>query len=302
MKRDSRHLSPIILFVYNRPFETEKTISALRDNYLASESVLYVFSDGPKEKFAIEGVRKTRNVIREIDGFRNVIVFESPQNNGLANSIIDGVTRILNEHGKAIILEDDIVTAPNFLDFMNQALQFYKRNNKVISVSGFTLPLKNIPVERDFYTGYRSSSWAWGTWDRAWNDIDWGLSDFEEFYKDRKCRRAFNRGGSDMSKMLRDQVDGNIDSWAIRFCFHQFRRDMVTVFPTISKAASIGFGSNATHTFNESRFRTFLDNGNKRNFRFGSRVDVDSQLAKDFRQFFSLRVRIVDRLRRYAKK
>lgn len=293
--------SPIILFTYNRPFETEKTISALRNNYLASESILYIFSDGPKNQSAIDGVEKTRSIIRQTYGFKDVIVKESPHNKGLANSIVDGVTSVIEKHGRAIILEDDLVTTPNFLDFMNQSLDFFESNNKVFSISGFTLPLKNMPNHVDFYTGYRASSWAWGTWQRVWADIDWNISNFEEFYKNRKSRRDFNRGGSDMTKMLKDQIDGRIDSWAIRFCFHQFQRKMVTVFPTVSKAESIGFGSDATHTFNESRFKTLLDNKNKRSFQFDNNVDVAPQLAKDFRKFFSIRIRIADRLRRYAK-
>lgn len=291
-------LSPIVLFTYNRPIETEKTISALRGNYLARDSILYVFSDGPKNQSAIDGVKKTRAIIRKIDGFKNIIITESTHNKGLARSIIEGVSEVLEEHGKAIVIEDDLVTSSNFLDFMNQALDFYEDNNKVISVSGFTLPLKKMPKNNDFYTGFRASSWAWGTWARAWEGIDWVPSDFEQFYKDKIARKQFNRGGSDMTKMLKDQMDGRIDSWAIRFCYHQFKHQMVTVFPTVSKAASIGFGADATHTFSESRFQTKLDSGEKRIFIFREQVDVDPLLAKSFRKFFSIRVRITDRLRR----
>ena len=294
--------SPIILFTYNRPFETEQTISTLRDNYLAKDSILYIFSDGPKNQASILGVQKTRSIINKIDGFKDIKIIESATNKGLSKSIMEGVSQVFEEYDKAIVLEDDLMTSPNFLDFMNQALDFYKDQNKVLSVSGFTLPLEGLPENADFYTGLRASSWAWGSWKRAWENIDWEVKDFDQFYSNKTARRQFNRGGSDMTKMLRDQIGGRIDSWAIRFCYHQFKHEMVTVFPTSSKAACIGFGPDATHTVNEWRFQTRLDSGKQRSFMFGRTIDVDPVLANSFRKFFSVRVRIRALIERKIRK
>lgn len=302
MKWDKRDISPIVLFVYNRPRETERTLAALKDNYLAKYSEIYVFCDGPKNELSADDVEKTRKVVREIDGFKRVRVFESRENKGLAKSIISGVSQVIEKHQTVIVLEDDLITSPNFLDFMNEALSFYENDEKIFSISGFTLPLKNMPMGSDFYLGYRASSWAWGTWQRVWQDVDWDLDNIEEFLNDRKAKKDFNRGGSDMTKMLKDQLNGKIDSWAIRFCYHQFKKNMLTVFPTISKAKSIGFSEKATHTYNESRFRTDLDTQCKIEFVFEKSVAVDPQLASSFRDFFSIRVRAKDRLLKYSKK
>ncbi len=292
----------MIVFCFKRFSELKKTIATLAANYLANDTVLYIFSDGPRGVSDVKGVDDVRAYLKTITGFKQVVVKEHPVNLGLAKSVIGGVSAVLEKHGKTIVVEDDLVTSPNFLDFMNQALNFYMEHEDVLSISGFTLPLKNMPENDDFYVGYRASSWAWGTWWSKWKNIDWDVSDFKEFYRDRESRLTFKRGGSDMVKMLKDQMDGKIDSWAIRFCYHQYKENMVTVFPTVSKASSIGFGSDATHTFNESRFRTTLDGGEKRDFLFKNNVGVEPQLAKDFRRFFSIRLRIADRLRRYSKK
>lgn len=302
MYHSDTELAPVIVFCFKRSSEIRKTITTLAANYLADDTVLYIFSDGPRGVNDVKGVDDVRAYLKTITGFKQVVVKEHPVNLGLAKSVIGGVSAVLEKHGKAIVVEDDLVTSSNFLDFMNQALDFYEENNEVLSVSGFTLPLKNMPENDDFYTGYRASSWAWGTWWPKWKNIDWSVSDFNEFNRDGKSRRAFKRGGSDMVKMLRDQMEGRIDSWAIRFCYHQFKKNMVTIFPTISKAISIGYSSDATHTFNELRFRTTLDGSEKRVFLFKNNVGVEPQLAKDFRRFFSIRVRIADRLRMYAKK
>ena len=293
-------LAPIVLFAYNRPIETAQTIEALKKNYLAESSCLYIFSDGPKGETDLAKVQETRAILRSVVGFKNVQLFESQSNKGLADSVIDGVSKIMSIHSKVIVLEDDLITSANFLDFMNQALVFYTNNNSVISVSGFTLPLKGLPIDRDFYTGYRASSWTWGTWRRVWEEIDWELAGVEKYLNDRKLMKRFNRGGSDMNKMLNDQIRGRINSWAIRFCFHQFINNFVTIFPTTSKALNIGFGEDATHTTHTTRFFTQLDTLNKRDFSFDNHINVNAELAKSFRVFYSIRLRIADRLRKYA--
>ena len=130
-------LSPILLFTYNRPLHTEKTLEALRGNYLSSESELYVFSDGYKSESDKGDVMRVREIIRSIDGFKKVHIHEQPRNVGLAGNIIEGVTKIVNEFGKVIVLEDDLVTSPYFLTFMNEGLERYENEERVGHIQGF---------------------------------------------------------------------------------------------------------------------------------------------------------------------
>ena len=288
-------LAPVILFTYNRLEETEQTIEALKKNFLAPKSELFIFSDGPKNHETKDKVKIVRDYIKSIDGFKKITIFESKTNEGLANSIIKGVTKVVNEYGKVIVLEDDLLTTPNFLDFMNQALDFYQKNKKIISISGYTMSLPSLKnSSKDFYFGYRASSWGWGVWKDRWKVIDWDVNDYHNFIKDKQAVRDFKKGGSDMPRMLSKQIEGKIDSWAIKFCYHQFKNKMLTLFPTISKLESIGFSKDATHTSGTKRFITPIDKSHKEEFYFENFKMIDPQLTKEFADFFSIKNRIIN--------
>ena len=174
------NLAPIILFVYNRPEHTKKTVEALKSNLFASESLLFIFSDGYKnqnDKRAVEDVRK---YISTISGFKEIKINLKDNNLGLANSVISGVTEVINKYDKAIVLEDDIITSKYFLKFMNEALDFYEEDKRIYSISGYNFPIK-IPesYQHKIYISPRPSSWGWATWKDRWEKVDWNISDFD---------------------------------------------------------------------------------------------------------------------------
>ena len=288
-------LAPICLFTYNRLNETQQTVFALQKNFLAHESELFIFSDGPKNEESVYKVNQVRSFIKNITGFKSVTIFESKRNKGLANSIIQGVTKIIEKYSKVIVLEDDLITSPNFLDFMNQALDFYHNNSNIFSISGYTMNLPTLKgYSKDFYLGYRASSWGWATWNNRWVNVDWGLKDYKEFLNNSEQIIAFRRGGSDMPQMLKSQMNGKIDSWAIRWCYNQFKKDQLTVFASSSKIQSIGFGENATHTKKTKRFDTEIDKSEKINFNFNSKIELNKNLIREFRNKFSFINRLKD--------
>ena len=290
------NLAPICLFVYNRKSQALKTLEALQNNYLASQSDLFIFSDGPKNPGGADKIAELREEIKKADGFLSVTISEAPKNMGLSKSIIAGVSSVLKKYGKVIVLEDDLITSPNFLDFMNQALEFYENNPKIFSVSGYTLDLPGLKNNsRDFYTGFRASSWGWGTWADRWDKVDWEVTGYDRFKKDFLQQYRFMRGGSDMPGMLRDQMKGKIDSWAIRWCYDQFNKDMLTIFPTTSKLINIGFGPDATHTKKTARFFTTLDTNQKREFAFDNDIEAEKKLISQFRNKFSILNRLKDK-------
>ncbi len=288
-------LAPICLFTYNRLKETRQTVDALQNNYLAGESELFIFSDGPKDEKGFSKVKEVRDYLKTVEGFRNVSIIESKENKGLANSIIDGVSEIIEKYGKVIVLEDDLITSPNFLDFMNQSLEFYKNRN-IFSISGYSFNLPSLnSYQQDFYLGYRAFSWGWGTWNDVWENVDWEVKGYHTFIKSAKQQKRFMRGGSDMPRMLKKQINGKIDSWAIRWCYDQFQKDMLTIFPRVSKVKSIGFGKSATHTKQTKRFDTILDDGSQRSFVFDEFPKIHLELIKEFKKRFSIMNRLKDR-------
>jgi hypothetical protein len=284
--------APILLFTYNRLQILEKCVSALGKNKGAEESDLYIFSDGPKSEKDELQVDRTRSYMKTITGFKSVHLFCAETNKGLAKSIIDGVTEIINKYDKVIVLEDDLVTSSNFLSYMNQALEYYSNNPKIFSISGFSIPIAGLNKEEVYFT-QRASSWGWATWKERWNPIDWEVKDFDSFSKDSSARKNFNKMGSDMSSMLEKQIKGEINSWAIRWCYHQFRNNLYTVFPAVSKVENIGFNNEATHTKDKfNRFITFLDNTGSVNFHFSNDIRLQKSIIAQFVKPYSLMQRI----------
>ncbi|MBO0938814.1 glycosyltransferase [Fibrella sp. HMF5335] len=294
--------APIILFAYKRPSELRRTLLALQANFLATESELYVFVDGPKHPSDSLKVEQVRAIAEQITGFRNVYLHISTTNMGCANSIINGVSQVLREHPNAVVLEEDIVTTPNFLDFINQSLMQYASHPKVFSVGGYTFPFEH-PTNYvdDVYFYGRTCAWGWGIWADRWFATDWSIADFEAFMADSARRKAFNYYGSDRVRMLRRSVEKEIDTWDIRLCYEQFKQKKLTAYPTISKVENIGFYSNdGANTNVYNRYQTQLDDGLRRRFILPERVDEHSTYTRQFQHQFSLGVRLFNRLKTVA--
>lgn len=281
------NLAPIVLFVYNRPEHTIKTIDALKKNDLASESELFIFSDAPKNEVDINNVNKVRNIIENVEGFKKVNIIKAIQNKGLAKSVIDGVTDIINRYGKIIVLEDDLITSPSFLCYMNKALDFYCEKSNIWSISGY-VPKLSIPKDyrNDIFIVPRACSWGWATWKDRWNVIDWEIEDYTSFKNNRKARRSFNTAGNDMSPMLDDQIRGHINSWAIRWCYSQFKNQSYTVYPNESFIKNIGTQGESTHGSISNRFDTDI----KVDYNLElAEVLVDDEILSRFAKHYNLR-------------
>ncbi len=241
-------LAPIVLFTYNRLWHTKQTVEALKKNELADKSELFVFSDAPKNKEAEEKVKEVRDYLKTIDGFKKISIIERDKNYGLANNIIDGVTKIVNEYGRVIVLEDDLVSSPGFLRYMNEGLEIYADEEKVASIHGYVYPLphpERLP-ETFFIKG--ADCWGWATWARAWKYFEVDGKKLLEELKKRKLLREFNFNNSyPYAKMLKDQIKGKNNSWAIRWYASAFLNDMLTLYPRYSLIQNIGLDNSGTH-------------------------------------------------------
>lgn len=245
--------APIALFVHNRPEHTRRVLDALRSNELASESDLIVFSDGPRTADAKVSVEEVRALIRRIDGFRSVTIRESAQNKGLAKSIIDGVTEVCREHGRIIVLEDDLITSPWFLRYMNDALVEYALDERVISVHGYAFPVDEQLPETFFLRG--ADCWGWATWKRGWDLFEQNGKKLLEELRRRKITREFDLDGAyPYVRMLEDQIAGKKDSWAIRWHASAYLADRLTLYPGTSLVQNIGNDRSGTHSGKTAEF------------------------------------------------
>ena len=290
--------APIVLFPYPRFDALYQTIDALKQNFLSTESDLYIFSDAATNPSDIALVNNVRSYLKTIVGFKSINIHEAPHNKGLANSIIGGVSAVLAEHETVIVLEDDLITTSNFLGFMNQCLNKYRHNHDVFSVSGYSFNLGQPPENtQDIYFLNRGWSWGWATWKDRWENVDWSMKDYPEFRKNKTLRLDFAKGGSDLNGMLKKQMDNKIDSWAIRWFYHQFMAKGLTVYPILSKVHNNGFDENATHTKSAStRYLPVMDSGNKQDFNLPMHVELYKTFQKRFQRKMGVNARIKSKL------
>lgn len=289
---------PIILFTYKRLDSLQKSIASLAACTLASSSDLVVFSDAPGKEEDREKVAAVRQFLSTVQSFKSVRVIAREQNLGVDFNIINGLQQAAKEFDKFIVLEDDLVFSPNFLQFMNQALTQYEQHADVLSVSGFSFVSKipeNYPF--DIYFTRRSWSWGWGTWSSKISQADWSVKDFDTFIQDRSLQKAFNEaGGSDLTKMLRETMQGKIRAWDIRLFYHQFKHQLKTAYPVSSKVVNIGFTPEGHNTFGYNRYKTTLDTSNKQSFNLPADSAIEPALNAAFLAKNNLFNRIKTRL------
>lgn len=241
-------LAPIVLFVFNRPEHTRRTLASLAKNRLAARSRLFVFSDGPRNAGESAAVAAVRALVRAAEGFLEVGVEEQATNRGLAASVIAGVTQVIGRYGRVIVVEDDLQFSPYFLDYMNLCLARYESDERIFSVGGYSPPLR-IPVRytEESYLSHRCCTWGWATWKDRWEKADWNVADFDRFSRDEAAVARFNRGGTDMFQILRMQMEGKVDSWGIRWDYAHFRHDAYCVRPVRSIVANTGNDGSGVH-------------------------------------------------------
>ena len=253
-------LAPIVLFVYNRPWHTKQCLEALAKNELAEQSTLFIYSDGPPDNATadqLQKIQEVRDLIREKKWCKDVVITEQPKNNGLANSVMKGVTEIVYKHGKVIVLEDDLVTSKFFLKFMNDGLEFYENVEEVISVHGYVFPVKRKLPETFFLKG--ADCWGWATWKRGWDLFREDAFSLLEEVKQKNIKNEFDFGGAyPFFDTLQKQADKEIDSWAIRWYASAFLKNKLTLYPAKSLIANIGQDGKGTHSGKTKIFDTPL--------------------------------------------
>lgn len=239
-------LAPILLFAYNRPRHLQRTVEALAQNPLAQDSELFVFADGARTEDDREDVDLVRSYIHTIEGFKTVHRVERDRNYGLAANIIDGVTRVVNEYGRVIVLEDDLVTAPGFLQFMNDALDTYADEPRVGHIQAYDFT-QNPRLPETFLIKF-TGSWGWATWQRAWQHFNPdGQYLLEELRRRHLTHRFDFNGKYGFTRMLRRQVEGKNDSWAIRWNASLFLQDILSLNVGRSLVQNEGFDGSGTH-------------------------------------------------------
>jgi len=290
----------IVVFAYNRPTHLRKTVKALAKNDLANKSDLFIYCDGARDEDDRKKVSEVRSYCRQISGFAKVTVIEREENLGLAQSIRLGVTESLEKTDKIIVLEDDLLTHPAFLGYMNGALTAYAESKNILSVSGYLPPRWRMSRPKksgqDVWLNPRNLSFGWGTWAEKWAGVDWEQADKDHFKERQDLQAGFAHGGADLPGMLIDQMEGRLDSWAVRFSYAHYRSDRFSLMPADTYVKPIGFDGSGVHCRpNPLRWLETTKHALKTP-EFPENLEIDQKLIRALRKSFDLHHQLVKRL------
>jgi hypothetical protein len=281
-----QNLAPIALFVYNRPEHTRRTISYLQKNLLADESRLFIFSDAAKTDADKAKVEEVRQLIKEVTGFKSVKVIERKKNLGLAESIISGVTQLVNEYDKVIVFEDDLLSSPYTLQFFNESLTRYAKEEKVMHVGAYMYSLADKNLPQSFFFG-AATSWGWATWARAWKDFEPDVDVLLKQFDKKKIDRFSIEGTMNFWKQLEGFKAGKNDSWAIRWYASIFLKGGLTLNPSVSLVNNIGNDGTGVHSNKENMYH--VQTAKKPVTQFPKEIKEDAQAYHAIKNFLKNR-------------
>jgi hypothetical protein len=249
-----QNLAPIAIFLYKRPEHARRTLSYLQKNYLAEESRLFIFCDAAKTPADEASVKAVRHIAESVTGFKSVKIISRNQNLGLANSIISGVTQLVNEYGKVIVLEDDLLSSPYSLRFFNDALNYYANQEQVMHIGAYMFDLKDKSLPETFF--FRAAfSWGWATWARAWNNFEPDVDKLMAQFDAEKINRFSVEGSMNFWRQMKDFKAGKNNSWAIRWYASVFLKNGLTLNPRNSLIHNIGHDGSGTHSNIENTYQ-----------------------------------------------
>jgi|688.fasta_scaffold281196_2 hypothetical protein len=263
--------SPIALFAFNRLEKYVEVLESLKNNSDSKNSDLWVFIDGPKSKKDLIIQNKIYTFTKKLKGFKSLNIIKDEVNKGLAKSITNGVTQLLRKSNSVIVIEDDILVSPYFLEFMNSGLNTYENDRLVASIHGYVYPTTIKLPETFFIRG--SDCWGWGTWRRAWVKYNDDGRDLLTKIKNHREKMLFDfDGSSGYIKMLEDNLIGKNDSWAVKWYASTFLENMYTLYPGRSLVTNIGLDGTGTHKGFSRQDITFSHN---------SRINVSKIKVED---------------------
>jgi hypothetical protein len=283
--------TPVALFTYNRPEHTCNMLASLAACVRLDECEIFIYSDAPRLPEYAQKVAEVRALVREWGGGRGAHIIEHDENLGLSHSIVAGANDMCAEYGRVIVLEDDLILHPAFINFMLQSLDRYAGEERLAQIAGFTFPIKT-SLKPDAFFLPLTTSWGWATWERSWKSFSWDLQDaIETLSADPALRYRFDLNGAyPYYEMLLKTMDGALDSWAVRWYWYNFVQDKLTLYPRQSLVWQNGFDKYATHTrLGRSKLQNpiddFMNVAWDQNLVFPSIMTVDEALLKELRFF-----------------
>lgn len=275
--------APIVLFTYNRMLHTQETLNYLSRNQFAKKSELFIYSDGPKGDSDTEKVGELRRYFRTLTGFKSIHIIEREKNLGLAANIIDGVSDIVNQYGKIIVLEDDIITSKYFLRYMNAALRIYENEPGVMQISGFSYPVKKQGLPETAFLRF-ADCWGWGTWKDRWALFEKNPRNLIKSFTRTDIYHFNLENGYDYWNQVIRNYRKEIDTWAVFWYASIFCRHGYMLYPRESLTQNIGFDDSGTNCSASNDFKAELADTHVK--RFPSKVSENKLVRRRISAYF----------------
>lgn len=246
-------LAPIVFFAFNRPEHTIRALNSIKNCKESRNSRLFVYCDGPRNKESLKEVKETIEIVEKLDWCCEVKVYKNKSNNGLANQIVRGVSEVVNDYGKVIVMEDDLEISTGFLDFMNKGLIKYESTENVYSICGYLFPMDQ-SIEKPFFSRL-VSSWGWATWKRAWDSYDHDLKTLSKYIDTEELEKQFNLDGCyNFSNQISLNLREVKNTWGIRWYLSVFKENGLSLFPNKSLLKNRGFDGSGVNCNSENEF------------------------------------------------
>ncbi len=245
----------VAIYVYNRPKHTIDLLNSLDACREIGEIPIFIHADAAKNIQQQNNVRQVREIVHNYQNEhpdRRISIHEETDNQGLANSVIKDTTFVLTKFDSVIVLEDDLIVSEDCLRYFMNALQYYQSDASVGAISGFTFPLRRLKMtSNDVYKSRTGNSWGWATWKDRWMETDWEVQDYDHFLNNPQMKKLFNQTQWGISDMLMRQMNHQIDSWAVRWDYSFWKRNLYTIYPKENKISNMGFDGSGSHCGNE---------------------------------------------------
>lgn len=291
---NKKNLSPIVLFTYNRLNHTQQTMEALKKNIYACESYLYIYSDAAKNEDEKVKVNAVRQYLKSITGFKKIEIIERKENWGLARNIIDGVTKVVNKYGKIIVLEDDLVTSKYFLKYMNDALEIYKDEEKVMQISGYSYPMEKKNLPETFFIEL-GESWGWATWKDSWSFFERNPEKLVNTYSRKEITNFNYEGTINFWNQVMDNYFGKKYTWAVFFHAAIKKKNGLVFMPRKSLVNNVGFDGTGENCERVTVYNTEIYEAEVKEFSQEiKQLDlVKNNLKKYFLRCYSIREKLL---------
>jgi hypothetical protein len=242
--------TPVAFIIFNRPDTTAKVFEAIRQ---AKPSLLLVIADGARASKLgeVEKCAATRAIIDGVDWECEVRTNYSDINLGCGNRVSSGLDWVFQEVEEAIILEDDCLPHATFFQFCENLLEYYRNDTRIMSIIGNNLQMGNSHSDNSYYFSRYNHVWGWASWRRAWKHYDFRMTNWPKIKDGNFLNSIFDHLESRRywSEKFDQMYKGEIDTWDFQWMFSCWSQNALTVVPEVNLVSNIGFGVDATHTF-----------------------------------------------------